>query len=65
MNWIRTIWYHGTPYISEAGAKRLPYYKYTINDDSLFYRYFWSPLADYVTEYTPKWMAYRVLLANL
>ena len=61
MHLLGKIWKYNTPYISEAGAKKLPYYKYSITDDSLFYKYFWSPVAEFLTKYTPNWIAYFII----
>ncbi len=55
---LGSIWGHATPYISEDGAKKLPQFKYSGNDASICYSYFWSPLAALVTKYTPDCIAY-------
>eukprot|EP00929_Paragymnodinium_shiwhaense_P113103 TRINITY_DN81366_c0_g1_i1.p1 TRINITY_DN81366_c0_g1~~TRINITY_DN81366_c0_g1_i1.p1 ORF type:complete len:444 (-),score=45.52 TRINITY_DN81366_c0_g1_i1:18-1298(-) len=45
-------------YISEAGAAKLPHFKYSGCDNSFLYRYFCSPLADaLVRRCVPRWLA--------
>jgi len=57
MDIIETIWNLKTPYFNREAAKTITAYKYTGCDASLLNCYVWSPLADKVTEYVPRYIA--------
>lgn len=58
MGIIETIWNLRTPYLSEQAAKAIVRYKYAGYDASLLNYYLWSPMADALTEYVPRYVAY-------
>ena len=62
MDLFQAAWKHKTPYITEEATRKLKEYKYVYTDDSMFYKYFWSPLAEYITTFTPDWVAYTYII---
>ena len=49
-------------YVDKDAVEGLKAYKYSGNDNSLLYKYFASPLAQYmVDKWTPLWVAYVLI----
>ena len=46
------------PYVSEQGADYVRNFKYKGGDNSILcYKYFYRPLAQFMVNYTPLWLA--------
>ena len=52
------------PYISEEYYDNIRSYKYKSSDSSISYKYFMSPLCDYLVNYFPKWLAPNVITVS-
>jgi hypothetical protein len=50
------------PVFTEEGAENVRNFKYRGGDNSLVYKYFYSPLCDYLIQYVPANMAYNEFL---
>ncbi|CAJ1436912.1 unnamed protein product [Effrenium voratum] len=48
-------------YISDSGRQKLPEHRYSGTDNSLMYIYFCSPLADWLVQFFPLWLAPNVI----
>ena len=49
------------PYISQKYYNKLIHYQYKSSDSSISYKYFMSPLCDYLVNFFPEWLAPNVI----
>ena len=49
------------PYISQKYYNKIIHYQYKSSDSSIFYKYFMSPLCDYLVNFFPEWLAPNVI----
>ena len=61
---MRNIFSFGEPYISHKYYNQIISYQYKSSDSSISYKYFMSPLCDYLVNFFPKWLAPNVITVS-
>jgi len=61
---MRNIFSFGEPYISHKYYNKIISYQYKSSDSSISYKYFMSPLCDYLVNFFPKWLAPNVITVS-
>jgi len=60
MELVKDLWSLKFPYVNEEAAKNLPKYKYVGSDSSPLHIYLWSPMASFIADRLPRWIAYFI-----
>ena len=61
---MKNIFSFGEPYISHKYYNQIISYQYKSSDSSISYKYFMSPLCDYLVNFFPKWLAPNVITVS-
>ena len=61
---MRNFFSFGEPYISHKYYNKIISYQYKSSDSSISYKYFMSPLCDYLVNFFPKWLAPNVITVS-